>query len=554
MDKFVKIKIHGKPEQFFIVDYTIMDAAHKVIEGGVGSLPPCPELVANIRDWRSAYKADVRYARLEVVGNSVTNSSDINHYELTNNLKTNLNNWLSSPEFLPVRDKLMAGLNPREVVLVGIDINDVDLKYAPWHLWDFFNHFPKSDYALLRPNFSRVDHSLQIRKNQDRSSLNIMAIIGDSTGINTGEDTTIIRNLPGVNRLQILSEPSKEQVHEALWDSGNVDILFFAGHGRKDQDRGKICINGRETLGVEEMRSGLQKRIQEGLQLAIFNSCDGLELGEAIENLSIPQAIVMKEAVPDIIAQRFLKDFLKEFSAGVPLVQAFRQTRKKLVDQEDDYPYASWLPVLYCNPTEPLMQWDKPNMSPKYPWQTKLAVSCLLVISSIAGIGFLPQVYGVVNNPLEFTSNSLSQTYKDQYFQLNYPQNWKAQEELDGITGDIASILLSDNREVRLTVNIRDLTSTPLSSEGWRKQLLEDLEKYAENVGMIKQEPTTLALRRGYKIVFTTTQDGKTYKKVVITALKNNKAYSIIYSAPEDLFAEHEVAAREIISSLKLSN
>ncbi len=558
MDKFVEIKFQGKPDQFFVVSYKILDSSHKVIEGGEGSLPACPELVASIKDWRAAYHADVRSFRLEKNPNIVHNSSDINHPQLTDKLKKNLNNWLSSPEFLPTKDKLMAGLNRGQVILVGIDINDPDLKYAPWHLWSFFEHFPKSDYALLRPNFSRLDN-FSDKGRAARSKLNIIAIIGDSIGINTGEDTTIIKSLPGVHHLEVLGEPSKDKVTEVLWNSDNTDILFFAGHGKKDQDRGRICINGKETLGVEEMRSGLQKRIQEGLQLAIFNSCDGLELGEELADLHIPQAIVMKEAVPDDIAQRFLKDFLTEFSQGVPLVQALRQTRNKLKDKEYEYPYASWLPVLYYNPTQPLMEWSSPQpiLSQQYPLQAKLAASIVLLLlglHNIPAVAFVSQIRELKNNVLGLASTSFNKTYQDPYFQLTYPQTWQAQEELDGITGDMVNIFLVENKEVRLSLNIQDLTTKPLSLEGWRNHLTGNLEKYMENFSRVKEAPATLAFRPGYKIVFTTTQDGNIYKKVIITALKNNKAYSVIYSAPEDLFYKHEVTAREIINSLKLSN
>jgi hypothetical protein len=556
MDKFVAMRFEGKADQFFSISYQIIGSDHKVIDGGKSSLPNCPKLINSVRRWRAAYHADVRSRRLGKKDGYINNSSEIDHHKLTDDLRTDLNHWLSSLEFQSFKEKLFAKLSPKEVVLVGIETDDVDLKYVPWHLWSFFDTFSKSDYTLLRPNFSRLDDDFRNKKKEFRSHLNIMAIIGDSTGINTREDTTIIKSLPGVHNLQILSEPSRDKVVDVLWDSQDTDILFFAGHGKKDQDRGRICINGKETLGVEEMRSGLQKRIQEGLQLAIFNSCDGLELGEELADLSIPQAIVMKEAVPDDIAQRFLKDFLTEFSQGVPLVQALRQTRNKLKDKEYAYPYASWLPVLYCNPTEPLMQWScpQPPFLQRYPWQTKLAASCLVSLVSIAGIGFLPQVSYWGKSMPPSPGVSLNKPYKDPEFQLNYPQTWQAQEESDGVLGDMAKILLLENREVQLTINIRDLASEPLRTEDWQRQLLENLKKYSENFNMIQQKPTTLALRKGYEIVFTTTEKGKTYKKVIITALKNNKAYSAIYSAPEGLFTEHETVAREMIDSLNLTH
>lgn len=558
MDKFVEIKFQGKPDQFFVVSYKILDSSHKVIEGGEGSLPACPELVASIKDWRAAYHADVRFVRLEKNPNTVKNSSEINHPQLTDKLNKNLNSWLSSPEFLPTKDKLMAGLNRSQVVLVGIDINDPDLKYAPWHLWSFFEHFPRSDYALLRPNFSKLDDFSNGNK-VDRSKLNIIAIIGDSTGINTGEDTTIIKSLPGVNHLQVLGEPSKDKVTEVLWNSENTDILFFAGHGKKDQDRGRICINGKETLGVEEMRSGLQKRIQEGLQLAIFNSCDGLEFGEELADLSIPQAIVMKEAVPDDIAQRFLKDFLTEFSQGVPLVQALRQTRNKLKDKEYEYPYASWLPVLYCNPTEPLMRWSRPQppFLQRYPWQTKLAASCLVGlvgITSWTAYAFKSNQLLVGDNQRD-TSQIVNKTYEEKSYgiSLKYPPNWVLQEKLDSITGDVVKLFPQGKPEVELILRITDLSDRSPTLEEFKNKIREDLKTYSEEFSLIQEESATLARGDGYRLAYITTRGGIRYQGINIFSMKGNKGYVMTYLTPESpkfLFAEYESVSREIIDSL----
>ena len=552
MDKFVAIRFEGKGDQFFSVNYQILNSDHKVIDGGKSSLPDCPALITSIKDWRAAYHADVRSRRIKRKEIYANNSSDVNHRKLTSDLKTHLNNWLSSLEFQPFKDKLFAKLNPKEVVLVGIETDDPELKYVPWHLWSFFDIFSRSDYTLLRPNFSRRDGDFVGRKKDMRSQRNIMAIIGDSTGINTEEDRMIIENIAGVRHLQILSEPSRAEVVEFLWDSRDTDILFFAGHGKKDQDQGRICINDKETLGIEEIRSCLQKRIQEGLQLAIFNSCDGLELGEAIADLHIPQAIVMKEAVPDDIAQRFLKDFLKEFSGGVPFVQALRQTRNKLKDQEGEYPYASWLPVLYCNPSEPLMAWTKPNFAQKHPWRIGLGASCLIGLvglTSLAATSIIPSLPFFPNNRV---SNTVSPIYNE-YFRYQLPMKWKVVHESDAFSGDKLHILLSNNQNVVITLNTKDLSANPQTPKEYYAVFLKDLSSDNNGFKIIKQEKEIyLDNRKGYELTFSTNQEGKRYMKNVALVLKNNRAYRVIYSAPEEVFTEHEREASEIISSLKL--
>lgn len=81
----------------------------------------------------------------------------------------------------------------------------------------------------------------------------------------------------------------------------------------------------------------------------------GMGLAFALEQLHIPLLIVMREPVSNRVAQEFFKQFLEAFALEqLPFCQAFRQARRKLQGLEDDFPGASWLPVMCQNPaTEP---------------------------------------------------------------------------------------------------------------------------------------------------------------------------------------------------------
>ena len=94
------------------------------------------------------------------------------------------------------------------------------------------------------------------------------------------------------------------------------------------------------------------------MQLAIFNSCDGLGLARQLGNLYVPQIVVMKEPVPDQVAQAFLKYFLSAFSEGKSLYASVRQARERLEGLEDEFPYATWLPVIFQNTAEVGMSWN----------------------------------------------------------------------------------------------------------------------------------------------------------------------------------------------------
>ncbi|HEY9295513.1 MAG TPA: CHASE2 domain-containing protein, partial [Phormidium sp.] len=138
--------------------------------------------------------------------------------------------------------------------------------------------------------------------------------------------------------------------------------------------------------------------------LAIFNSCDGLEIAWNLVDLQIPQAIVMREPVSDRVAQEFLKNFLTAFSGGESFYLSVREAREKLQALETEFPCATWLPVICQNPAELPFKWndwlsntDKKQQNKKsqisssksFPNQRKLAhnfLSSIVVTGLILGV------------------------------------------------------------------------------------------------------------------------------------------------------------------------
>ncbi len=91
--------------------------------------------------------------------------------------------------------------------------------------------------------------------------------------------------------------------------------------------------------------------------MAIFNCCDGLGLARQLSDLQMPQVIVMREPVPDKVAQEFLKYFLAAFANDQLLYLAVRHARERLQGIENEFPCASWLPVLCQNPATKPPRW-----------------------------------------------------------------------------------------------------------------------------------------------------------------------------------------------------
>ena len=188
----------------------------------------------------------------------------------------------------------------------------------------------------------------------------MLAILGDARGIDVEQERQALRSRLGP-QVEFLVTPSRQAFDQALWDPAGWDILFFAGHSQSEGQTGRLYINeaaDHNSLTIEQLEEGLKRAISNGLQLAIFNSCDGIGLAEALAQLQIPQVIVMREPVPNRVAQDFLQHFLAAFvEEGLSLYAAVRQARRQLQGIENNFPGASWLPVLCQNPATKILSW-----------------------------------------------------------------------------------------------------------------------------------------------------------------------------------------------------
>ncbi|ARV60541.1 Chase2 sensor protein [Nostocales cyanobacterium HT-58-2] len=350
-----------------------------------GGLPAAPELESFYQLWQQLYAAlyaslswrSQQVGEFEIEEEDVTHISQAEFEKLSQELQLSLNDWLNASAFLNIDRKLRTQLTPTDEIRLMITAQSDQVLKLPWCLWHFFTDYPQAEIALSPTEFTR---SIKTVARNPKSKVKILAILGDGAKrppspadtlrvgaaypqdlgdrqrINIETDRKLLQQLPNVE-LKFLVEPNRAQLTEQLWESG-WDILFFAGHS-SSQSKGQIQINQTESLTIDQLRYGLQKAIARGLKLAIFNSCDGLGLARDLADLHLPQVIVMREPVPDKVAQEFLKHFLATFSRGQSLYTAVREAREKLQSLEGDFPCATWLPVICQNPAEIPINWQE---------------------------------------------------------------------------------------------------------------------------------------------------------------------------------------------------
>ncbi|MBD2538185.1 CHAT domain-containing protein [Coleofasciculus sp. FACHB-SPT36] len=360
MEKLVILDIDGDLHLGAVATLEIRgEGNHAVTTRAKGKLPPANELVEQYEHWQSLYRSLSFLFRLEERGGQITQGSPKDLLEAcrqsAQTLADSLAIWLKAESFRPIREKLLEKLLPTDTVRLILQIEDSQLRRLPWHLWDFFERYPKAEVALGATAYERVETDAPLREKP-----RILAILGNGNGIDIEADRQLLSGLLDDAEIVFLVEPQRRQLYQQLWDSSGWDILFFAGHSSSLAcgETGEIEINGSDRLSITELTYALKRAIERGLQLAVFNSCDGLGLARSLESLHIPQIVVMREPVPDLVAQEFLKYFLAAFSRGESFYTSVREAREQLQALEDRCPCASWLPVICQNPTAVPIIWQ----------------------------------------------------------------------------------------------------------------------------------------------------------------------------------------------------
>lgn len=347
----VVLKIgEGSFEQGFPVTLQIGEDGSRPTLEMTGKLPSAAEIPVNYARWQASYRRLGHSLRLEPKAGFISNVSQVENCDRAAALlQSYFNNWLNSESFRPIREKLLEKLKPSDEIRVLLQTENHQLHRLPWHLWDWFDRYPKAEIALSFPIYERLER----HPSPPRSKLRILAIVGDSTGLNTQRDRALLSQLPHAETI-FLVEPNRQTLTEHLWEPKGWDILFFAGHSATHPEgtTGCIYLNQTDSLTIPQLKYALKQAVDRGLKIAIFNSCDGLGLAYELNDLQIPQLLVMREPVPDEVAQEFLKSFLDAFAKGESFYLAVRKAREKLQGLEHYFPCATWLPVIFQNPAE----------------------------------------------------------------------------------------------------------------------------------------------------------------------------------------------------------
>ncbi|MGF1538762.1 MAG: substrate-binding domain-containing protein [Elainellaceae cyanobacterium] len=380
MTKLVVLKVgSGSFAQGFPVTLQIGSEGKLPEVEKTGTLPAEPDLPHLYARWQTVY-SQLGGTRIHVPPQT-TNVSYLTTCETAAQaLEQSLERWFNRIEIRDLKECIQEEIHRDEDARIVLQTRDDILQRLPWHLWSLIAKRPNlelilsSEYGPPCPPLNRP--------------VRILAILGNSDGINPQKDWEALKQLPNAT-FTLLQQPRRQDLNEALWQQP-WDILFFAGHGSHAATGGEIFINETESLSLSQLQYALKAAVGSGLKLAIFNSCSGLGLVPALMDVGLPQMIVMREPVPDSVAQTFLRYFLAAFSQGDSLSLSVRKAREQLQGLEGDFPCASWLPIVCRNPAEPTLTW--PQLQRK-PYARPIGVAIASLIAGTAAATALAVVW-----------------------------------------------------------------------------------------------------------------------------------------------------------------
>ncbi|NEP41755.1 MAG: CHAT domain-containing protein [Okeania sp. SIO2H7] len=333
-EKFVIIiPGYGSLKQGFpCITALLFNSDRQLLNVATGHLPPTVEIDEKF--------LEIQIKRRSILRRQLTNFSHQEINQRVDEFSKQFKDWLNSASFLPIQKTIYQNFDRNDSIQIIFQTKDIEVQRLPWHLWSILDDYPNAEisYGLSNKKIGKYSHP--------KSTLKILSILGNSDGIDVEIDRQILGNLPGAE-VKFLIQPTRRELTEELWRDRGWDVLTFSGHSTTKGGDGLIFINDKDRPSISQLKYAFKQAIANGLQMGVFNSCKGLGLAAQLGYFNLPQAVVMREPVPDRVAQEFIKHFFHALIKDNSLHKSVRQAREKLQGLEDELPCASWLPVMF---------------------------------------------------------------------------------------------------------------------------------------------------------------------------------------------------------------
>jgi hypothetical protein len=332
-----KLKVWHQPGDEFCSFLLLWDAGGKDI---YVSLKYSEELQKRYRRWQKLYLASYELRPPQPLGNSGALNPGFGDrgnvlQEAEQDLVKSFQRWLGEGEVRKIQEKIRDELSHiaqhsseqgREAgERVGIDVfiscNSIELARLPWEAWELAPERAPLGTVRIARTFAHSPDIYPVKKPLRYRRPRILALIGHDPELPLHEDWKTLRSslksIADIYRVQWQPDDGiveiKNKIAADISDNRGWDVLFFAGHSDETSTGGRLAIASNLSLSIGELEDHLIEARENGLQLAVFNSCSGLPIATKLVELGM-QVVVMREPIPHKAAQIFLKQFCQQLA------------------------------------------------------------------------------------------------------------------------------------------------------------------------------------------------------------------------------------------------
>ncbi|MEM7556070.1 MAG: CHASE2 domain-containing protein [Cyanobacteria bacterium P01_A01_bin.84] len=382
------------------------------------------------QDWRKAYFNFYQSEQMRgrVGGGGIASLNLDWHAELIKTetkLMYEFNRWLRSAELYDIRSYIAQASqelvktqsennNSNSAVQVFVTCMPMELNRYPWEAWEIGTEFATTGaIQIIRAPLNIANETGSTsEKKRGSAGTRILAILGDDTGLNFKADRDAVNSLLKIADVNFVGwQPEQtpaeviKQIKNAITDKKGWDILFFAGHSNEtDLTGGELGIAPGVSISISEIASELSIARKRGLNVAIFNSCSGLNIAESLIDLGFGQVVVMREPIHNRVAQEFLVNFLQGLGKRLDIYDSMMEAKQNLrMEKSHTYPSSYLVPSLFCHLGAELYR------IPQFGWKDKLRqnlpnrIESIILATSLI-LGTIPPIQTTMLNTRMLTT------------------------------------------------------------------------------------------------------------------------------------------------------
>jgi branched-chain amino acid transport system substrate-binding protein len=346
--------------------------------GAITSAPyPCADGSLNVRDLvklnrqvteqiNKTTHQDKYFGGLTLPKIIISNVADENNGLSQNikNLHQLLDKTLSQDCWLKIREGLLHSLihiPANEAIRLVIRTDNLELQALPIERTSFItnglggaNRSVSVIFAPKNPPNKLTWHQLP----------RILLILGDQNSIEQPiELSEIERHFLSQGMVTPLHTPSTEEVLKKISDE-KFDIIIIVGHSHINSEGtdGRISINEKDSISIEEFTHTFKSSVDRGLKLVILAGCSSIGAARALASnqIGVPNVIAFRVPVHYKVLRLFFDRLLSHWiDRSESLEVALTNTRGYLSVYDRECPSASILPILFASPYDPPLKFPK---------------------------------------------------------------------------------------------------------------------------------------------------------------------------------------------------